>query len=299
MRGTSMAKAESGSVKDIVRSLRPKQWVKNGFVAVPLVFTGNVLRLPLFLKTAGGVLLFCLVASAGYLLNDIADRDFDRTHPRKRHRPIAAGRLGEREAKKAAYFLLATGLLISVFLSPSFFICLAAYAVVTMSYSVKLRSLPILDMVGVAFGFVLRVMAGAFLIEVALSVWSLLTTAFLTLLLAALKRKQEVLFLEDEARAMGTAGLTYRESFLQQCVTIFSVGTMLTYSLYTFLSHSAERKPLLFFTIPFVFYGVLRYLYLVEHARELLDPDEILISDRPLVICLVSWLALCFLIFHF
>lgn len=294
-----MAKPESGSVKDIVRSLRPKQWVKNGFVAVPLVFTGNVLRLPLFLKTAGGVLLFCFVASAGYLLNDIADRDFDRTHPRKRDRPIAAGRLGEREAKKAAYFLLGSGLLISVFLSPSFFICLAAYAVVTMSYSVKLRSLPILDMVGVAFGFVLRVMAGAFLIEVALSVWSLLTTAFLTLLLAALKRRQEVLLLEDEARAVGTVGLTYRESFLQQCVTIFSVGTMLTYSLYTFLSHSAERKPLLFFTIPFVFYGVLRYLYLVEHAKELLDPDEILIADRPLLICLVSWLALCFLIFHF
>lgn len=278
---------------DVAVSLRPRQWVKNLFVAAPLVFTGNLFHPLLLAKTALAVLLFCAVSSGGYIWNDLADRERDRSHPRKRDRPIASGRFPPGPARWLGSLLLFLPLPFAYVLSPAFFALILSYAALTIVYSLLLRKVAILDMVAIGMGFVLRVLAGAVLIEVPVSPWIVLATAFLALLLAALKRKQEVMLMGREAEAVRPMEVPYRLSFLQQCVMLFTEGTLITYALYTFFSRTAQQAPLLFLTIPLVFYGLLRYLFVLEHEQELRDPDEVLFRDRPLQVTLLLWLGLC------
>lgn len=276
-----------------LEAMRPHQWVKNLLVLAPLAFTPQGL---IFDLSAWGTALlafatFCLAASSIYLLNDIVDREDDARHPKKRHRPIAAGRLGVGPARVQllAQLIAAFGLaaLVPAYGSLPFLIWPAAYLALNLAYSFWLKRLVVVDCMCIALGFQLRVQAGAAAIGVRASHWLLLCTFFFALFLAFCKRYEE---LSRQAEAAGRTRATmedYTASFLNMMIGPLAALSILTYALYTVSpetvqTHGTDR---LMYTVPFVTYGVFRYLFLVYRKSEGGDPARLLFRDVPLLVC--------------
>jgi 4-hydroxybenzoate polyprenyltransferase len=280
-------------------TMRPKHWAKNGFVFAALIFDQQLLKPQPFLRTLAGFLLFCLLSSTVYIINDLADVEADRMHPKKRFRPIAAGTLPVAVARGAIVIFLVIALPLAYLLSPWFALIAFVYLVINIAYTNRLKHVPILDVLVLASLYVVRVGAGVELIKVArFSPWLYVFTTFLALYLGVGKRRSEMNLLADNANAHRPVLQGYTMNLLDQMITIVSCLTIVTYSLYTFSAENLPPNHSMMLTIPFVIYGIFRYLYLLEVEHFGGEPEEVLLTDRPLQVTIAMFGLAVFIIFY-
>ncbi len=289
----------------LLRTMRPKQWLtKNIFIFAAVVFDsklfvpGPFFTTPLG-KTILGFILLCLISSTIYISNDIADVEADRQHPQKKNRPIPSGQLPIPIAISAAIGLGVFTLAASFALNATFGWIVVLYAVINLAYSFKLKHVVIIDVLIVAAGFVLRVAAGVALVQVArFSPWLYVCMALLALFLGFSKRRQELILLEDNAINSRAILEEYNLEFIDGMQNVVMACTIVAYSLYTFLAEGLPANHAMMLTIPFVLYGIFRYLYLVHVRGEIAPPDEVALKDRPLQIGLGLWALSVILILY-
>jgi 4-hydroxybenzoate polyprenyltransferase len=284
---------------DILRSMRPRQWVKNLFVFGGVVFSERLFT-PAVWTAAAAFVIFCALSGAIYLLNDVADRDKDRRHPDKRRRPIAAGRLSVSAAVVAAVVLIVIGLGAAAWLSRPFALAALAYVILLSAYSAWLKQMVIVDVLAVALGFVLRAAAGALAIGAAISSWLLICTILLALFLALGKRRNEALALQADADRHRPILAEYSPAFLDQMISVVTASTVTAYALYTMSPETVAKfhTALLPATLPFVLYGIFRYLYLLYHRQLGGNPTDMVLHDRALLLNTALWLLVVLLIIY-
>jgi 4-hydroxybenzoate polyprenyltransferase len=277
----------------LLRSLRPAQWAKNAFVLAPLAFAGGLGQPGALTRALGAFAAFCAASSAVYLVNDLRDREQDRNHPRKRHRPIAAGTLPAGVAGVAAAVLGAGALAAAAALGREFAAALLAYLALQGLYTLWLKRMVILDALAIALGFVLRVYAGAAAVAVAVSEWLFLCTIFLALFLAFSKRRHELVLLADGAASQRGVLAEYSPVFLDQMINVVTASAVVCYALYAVAPETVAKHGgrSLLATIPLVLFGIFRYLFLVYQRQEERNPTEAILRDPPFLINLVLWVA--------
>ncbi len=282
--------SSAATLRGLWRSMRPKQWLKNVFLFAGLVFTLDKRHpLPDVLLALAGFALFCLLSSSVYLLNDVADRAQDRLHPKKRDRPIAAGLVSPVLAAWCAAGMALAALAGSLALDWRFGGIASLYFAITLAYSFWLKHVVIVDVLTLASGFVLRAVAGALVIHVTISPWLLVCTTLFALFLGLAKRRHELVLLAGDAGRHRKILDEYSVEMLDQMITIVTSSTLMAYSLYTFNSETASRHRSLMGTIPFVIYGIFRYLYIVQKKGGGGSPATDLLEDAPLMANFVLW----------
>jgi 4-hydroxybenzoate polyprenyltransferase len=297
-RQTTSSPAPPNILLDLLATARPKQWIKNGFVFAALVFAGKLGHIDLVAKTVVGFILFSLLSSTVYLLNDAADAEADRMHPLKVNRPIAAGRVPVRLAVAIAVIGGAISLLISALLDYRFGLVAAAYLSLSVAYTFWLKHVVLLDVFTIAGGFVLRAMAGATVIHVSISPWLYLCTILLSLFLGFGKRRHELLLLEGSAGGHRRNLEEYTGPLLDDLINIVAGATIIAYSMYTFFASAVPQNRAMMVTIPFVLYGVFRYLLLIHRTDFGGAPEEAVWRDMPLLLDLVLWATTSAIILH-
>jgi len=275
----------------VIRLLRPGQWLKNGFVIAPLIFSRSFVVEGAVLRSLAAFAIFCAAASAGYMVNDIVDRESDRAHPRKRLRPIASGEISVRAAITIVSILVPLLLVAAFVVSLKFLLAVALYLVLTTAYSLKLKSMPIIDLFAIACGFVLRVWGGAVAINVVLSVWMFITTLSLALYLAATKRRQELLS-TAAASEFRSVLQHYTVALMDYYSEIAVVATFVFYGLYI-----ATVRPQLAASVPVVLFGVFRYRYLMELSHDE-SPTDRLVRDPQMIVCALLWAAIAVVVLY-
>ena len=277
-------------ILELIKMLRIKQWTKNALVFFALIFDKQLFQPEALLRTIYGFLLFCLISSAVYIFNDISDIEADRQHPEKKKRPLPSGKLPINIAWVTGIFLVILVLPLSYFLSPAFAVVILAYLLLILAYSKWLKHIPILDVLIIAAGFVLRVHAGVSLITIErFSPWLYVVTTLGALYLGFGKRRAELALLAGNANSHRRVLNGYSIPLLDQYILIVSSTTILAYSLYTFSAPNLPDNHSMMLTIPFVIYGVFRYLYLVQSKHAGGAPEEVLLSDRPLQVTILLW----------
>ena len=284
----------------LLLSLRPEQWTKNLFVFAGLIFGGRLLELREVLLAAATFAIFCALSGAVYLLNDVADRDADRRHPLKRMRPIASGDLPVDAALWTAVGLGVLGVAAAFLLSPVLGAVAGGYLVLLLLYSAALKHVVIIDVLTIAAGFVLRAVGGALVVAVPIGLWLLVCTTLLALFLALSKRRHELLLLGDSAIDHRRILEEYSPYLLDQMIAVVTASTLIAYSVYATSADTAARlgTSRLGATIPFVLYGIFRYLYLVHQKRGGGSPAEMLLTDRPLLVCVALWTSSVILLMY-
>ena len=277
-------------MRALVVSLRPRQWVKNLFVFAGLVFSQQLFT-PALWTALAAFAVFCGLSGAIYLLNDVADRERDRLHPVKRARPIAAGTLPVGRALAVAVGLLVAGLGAAWLIAPAFAIAALAYVALLGAYSAWLKHIVIADVLAVALGFVLRAVAGALAIGVAFSGWLIICTLQIALFLAIGKRRHEYMSLGESAARHRPILAEYSAGLLDQMIAVVTASAVTAYSLYTMSPETVAKfhTPLLPATLPFVIYGIFRYLYLLYRRQLGGNPSELFLNDGPLLLNSVCW----------
>jgi 4-hydroxybenzoate polyprenyltransferase len=273
-----------------VRALRPDQWTKNLLVFAALIFGLRLLEPEAALRAVLAFVSFCAASSGGYLLNDVRDLERDRVHPSKRRRPIASGAISVPAAVVGAAILIAAALALALGITPVFGGIVAAYLVLTVSYSFGLKNVVLLDAILIAVGFVLRAVAGAAAIEVAISPWLVVCTFMAALFLSLGKRRAEIAALEGAATHR-PASRAYSLELLDQLMTVVVATSILSYCLYTLSPEVRERFGVdhLEVTVPIVVYGLFRYLYLVRATDLAQNPSRAIITDRPVLLTVLLW----------
>ena len=272
-------------VTTLVKSLRPKQWSKNLLVFAGYLFTIEQDHPPsVLLRVVAAFCVFCAVSGATYVLNDVVDAESDRRHPRKCKRPIASGALPVGVALAFAAVLTAGSLAAAFRLGIGFGLLTSAYVVLTVAYSLALKHVVIVDLLAIAAGFVIRAAAGAVVIAVVISPWLLVCTTLLALFLGLAKRRGEIVTLEnggvDHRRILDD----YSAPLLDQMLNIAASASLMAYFLYTFTATTGKSHPEMMITVPFVIYGLFRYLYLVHTKNAGDSPEQLLIDDKPLLV---------------
>jgi 4-hydroxybenzoate polyprenyltransferase len=280
----------SNQLQDIVKTMRPKQWLKNVFVFAGLVFDRQLLSLTSFLLTLAAAFLFCLASSMIYIINDLVDIEFDRQHPIKKYRPLASGALSQRSAVIALVVLGLITFPAAFFLHTALGWIIAAYFILMLAYSLWLKHIALIDVMIIAAGFVLRVAAGVMIIETErFSPWLVVATVFLALFIGLGKRRSEIELLNTQAPSHRRVLDGYTLELLDQLLTIVLSATLMTYCLYTFSTTNTPDSYHMMFTIPFVIYGLFRYLYLVRIENSGGTPEDIVVSDRPMQAAILLW----------
>ncbi len=283
----------------LIKTMRPKQWVKNGLLFIALVFDAQLFHLPALGRVLAAFALFCLLSSLVYIINDLTDLEADRNHPKKRLRPLPSGQLSIRTARLAAVLLALIVFSLSFLLSWQFALIALTYFSLNLAYSRWLKHIPILDVMVLAAFYVLRVGAGVVVIVVSLfSPWLYVFTTFMALFLGIAKRRAELALLAGEANAHRKVLEGYSLPLLDQLMTIVTSGAIITYSLYTFWAPGLPENHVMMLTIPFVLFGVFRYLHLVHVEQCGGAPEEVLFSDRPLQIDVAAWGLTVLLIYY-
>ena len=286
-------------IKAIVKTMRPKHWAKNVFLFVALVFDRKLTNIEAITHTLVGVLLFSLIASMVYIINDIADIEADRQHPVKKKRPIAAGLLSIQAAWVAAAIILIIAFPLAFTLSPDFATIGLIYLVLNLAYSKWLKHIVLLDIIILASFYVLRVAAGVALIDVArFSPWLYVFTTFLALLIGTGKRRAELALLADGANAHRRVFDGYNLEFLDQLITLASGMTIITYSLYSFSAPNLPENHAMMLTIPFLIYSIFRYQYLLQIKGAGGAPEDIVLSDHPLQAAIFLYSIAVLVIFY-
>ena len=277
-------------LKHLLKTMRLRQWTKNGFVFFALIFDKQLFQWEPFLRTLEGFFLFCLISSSVYLFNDITDIDADRKHPEKKYRPLASGKLPVNIALITAFALAVTAIVLGYLLEPFFAGIVAMYLIINLLYSRWLKHVPILDVLIISSGFVLRVGAGVTLITVErFSPWLYMITVLFSLYIGLGKRRAEMNLLAQGASAHRKVLDGYTMPLLDQYITIVSGMTIVAYSLYTFSAPNLPENHSMMLTIPFVVYGIFRYLQLIQTGNAAGSPDEVALKDRPLQVTVLLW----------
>jgi len=278
--------------------MRPKQWAKNVFVFTALVFDRKLLNLTAFLTTLAGAAIFSLIASAVYIFNDIADSESDKQHPTKKDRPIASGKLPLGAAWAAAIILLLIALPLAFLLDPAFLSICLVYFVLNMLYSVKLKHIPLIDVLVLASFYLLRVISGTTLIDVRrFSPWLYVVTSLFALFIGLGKRRAELVLQYENGGKVRPVLEGYTIELLDQLINIVSGTTIVSYSLYTFSAPNLPDNHSMMLTIPFVLYGIFRYLFLIQAGKGG-APEDIALSDRPLQAAILLWSVVVMLVFY-
>ena len=275
----------------LLRTMRPKQWTKNGFVLVALIFDGKLLDVPLALTAVWTLVCFSLVASSVYILNDLVDIERDRQHPRKRLRPLANGLLSPGLAKTAMVALAVAGLLGGGLTGLNVGLTLGVYLLLNVAYCVYLKNIVIIDVMMIAVFFVIRVAAGAVAVEVsAFSPWLYICVSLLALLIAFGKRRHEIILLREAASGHRSSLKQYNLPFLDQIIGIVTTSGLISYTFYSFEAETALADPSrMMLTVPLIVFVVFRYLYLIHVEERGGAPDDLLFADRPLLAAVVLW----------
>ncbi len=277
------------NMSELLSTLRPRQWTKNGIVFAALVFDQKLFQLDHLLTAVGAFICFSLASSAVYVVNDLQDVESDRQHPLKRHRPIAAGRIGSQTAWLLVAALLLLSLPAAFILDQGFGLVLVGYLLLMSAYTLGLKHLVLIDVFAISAGFVLRAAGGAVAIDVPISPWLYVCTILLSLFIAFGKRRHELLLLEETAGTHRRNLDEYSPTLLDQYILITAASTVMAYSLYTFDAPNLPDNHAMTLTIPFVVYAIFRYLYLIHRRDAGGSPDQVLFSDVPLLVCIVLW----------
>lgn len=285
--------------KALLISMRPKQWTKNVLLFLGLIFARSLGDPTLVARASLAFVDFCLLAAVTYIVNDLADLEQDRQHPTKRKRPIASGRVSPSLATGAAVLLLVASLALAVGLGLPFALMALLYLVLTFSYSMRLKHMVIIDVLALAAGFVLRAAAGAVVIAVPISPWLYVCTMLGALFLAIGKRRHELILLESNAIHHRPILEEYNLPLLDQMISVVTSATVIAYSLYSFSAENLPRNGAMMLTVPFLLYGIFRYLYLI-HVKEVGGaPEDLLLSDRHLMATVFGWGVVSILILYF
>ena len=279
----------------ILLLLRPKQWTKNLLLFAGLIFSMNLFQLTLLYQSLIAFISFCLLSSCVYIINDMVDIEEDRQHPKKQHRPLAAGKVGLKQAIAVLTVLLIISLYLAWSVNTLLLLLGVVFFALCLAYSLWFKYMVILDVFAIALGFLLRAVAGGVAINVDISPWFLVCTLLLSLFLALTKRRQESINLESNGTLHRKVLEHYPIQYLDQLISIVTAATILAYSLYTF---TASNSNLFMLTIPFVIYGIFRYLYLVHKEQLGENPEEILLQDKPTIINISLWVLLSIFILY-
>lgn len=282
----------------LVVALRPRQWAKNLLVYLAFFFTvgnhatdGFVDELSLFGRATAALLIFSLVSGAGYLVNDLMDMEADRLHPTKQRRPIAAGRLSPSVATVSAAVITGAAIGLAFVLDTGFGVIAVVYVALTLAYNLWLKDMALLDMMAVAGGFVLRAAAGALVIDVPISPWLYVMTSLGALLISIGKRRTEKARLGEASAGHRRVLDEYSLPFLDQLIAVVAPATVVAYTIYTFSADNLPTDNSMMLTIPFVIYGVFRYLFVLHKGNLGGSPEEIFLTDRPMLVNIILWLA--------
>jgi 4-hydroxybenzoate polyprenyltransferase len=282
----------------LLRAMRPKQWIKNLLIFAGFVFTINELWRPftpsmwtLLGRSAATFAIFSLLSSSIYLLNDVLDAEQDRRHPTKRFRPVASGELRPAAAIAAAVVLMPSCLIAAYLLSPAFAGIAACYLLLQFGYIFLLKNVVLVDVFVIAIGFVLRAISGAVVIGAAISPWLYIVTLLGALFLGLCKRRNELLLLDRTAGEHRKILESYTPSLVDSLASIVASSTIMAYSLYTFTSPKLPANNLMMLTIPFVIFGLFRYLYLAHSQNAGGSPEEIFLKDKPLIGTIALWIV--------
>jgi 4-hydroxybenzoate polyprenyltransferase len=282
----SLSSSIIAQMKYFILGMRPHQWTKNIIIFAAIIFSCNIFRVDMLVRVVIAFFLFCAFSGCIYLVNDLLDMESDQKHPLKRQRPLASGRLIKPLAIWGAIVIGLSSFSIAWFMSWSFFLVALSYVLLQIAYSFRLKHMVILDVFSIAAGFVLRVIAGAEIIRVPISSWLLICTMLLSLFLALSKRRHELTFLKEDAAIHRKILQEYSPYLLDQMIAVVTSATVVAYALYTVAPETVQKfhTSRLIYTVPFVLYGILRYLYLVHQKKAGGKPEELLVTDKPLLI---------------
>lgn len=300
------------SLKSLILSLRPNQWVKNLILYAAIVLTAELFNFSLFWQATLGFLIFCALSSASYLFNDLRDLPFDRLHPVKKNRPLASGLISPSLAASTIIFLAFFGLLGAFLLNFAFFLIALSFFILHLFYSLILKKYALFDILSISASFVLRALAGEVLTGFHIPFWMMLTIAFLSLFIASCKRHSELLSTGGQTRP---ALFSYQEKLLHFYTSTFATATLLTYALFTFFAEppsfskpfseilsfafpAAGQRKWLMLTLPFVILGIMRYAQLVYEGKEGQEPEKVVTHDRPLIFSVLGWGLMVILIIY-
>lgn len=277
--------------KYLIISLRIPHWIKNSFIFAAIIFSKHLFEITYLTKTCVAFILFSLISSAGYLINDIVDLPEDKKHPSKQNRPLASGKLPLQTAIWTSILLVIVALPCGLWLNKVFGIILISYFAIELIYSFFLKHKVILDVFGIAGGFILRVLAGGAVIQVEVTKWLLICTGLISLFLGFSKRRHELVLLGDEAHKHRKVLSEYSPYFLDQMISVVTSSTLVAYIFYTLAPETIHKfgTDKLVYTTPFVLYGIFRYLYLVHQKEEGGSPTKLLLTDPPLLINVALW----------
>jgi 4-hydroxybenzoate polyprenyltransferase len=274
----------------LLKTMRPRQWTKNVFVFVALFFDGKVLDVSSVLNTLAAFILLCMMSSAVYIMNDLRDLENDRQHPVKQKRPLPAGQLSPTIAISAGFIMAGGSLAAGFLLTPALGLVLLGYLLIQIAYTFYLKNVVLLDVFVVAFGFILRIAAGVVVIDVQrFSPWLYVFGGFLALFMILGKRRHELTLLGEEASDHRAILDEYTVELIDLLLMIVTTSAVAAYSLYTFLAEGLPENHAMMFTIPFVLYGIFRYLYLIHVRHEGGAPEEILLRDRAMQVTLLLY----------
>ncbi len=286
-------------ISDYLRLIRIKQWIKNLFLFAPIIFSHHLFDVYYLNLVLKGFIAFCFISSVVYIINDIADIEQDRSHPVKRNRPLASGRISKTKALLISFIFFAGMFIISYQLNVKFKFAIFTYFLINLLYTFKLKQIVLLDIFIIAFGFMIRIVAGGWVMDVHISSWLILTTLFLSLFLAVTKRRSELAVFENNSATRKVLS-DYSLTFADQMSTISAAGTVISYAIYTVSDRTKEifHTENLIFTTPFVVYGIFRYLYLVHKKNLGENPTQVITTDLPMIINIFLWLIFSIFIIY-
>jgi 4-hydroxybenzoate polyprenyltransferase len=285
----------------ILKLIRIPQWIKNLFVFVPLVFSLNLFNGSSFFTVLLGFFAFCLTSGIIYIINDIIDAEADRAHPKKKNRPIASGKISPKKGYIIAFILGIAVIILCFKANTAFILLLLLFFLINLMYSLKLKNIVLLDIFSIAAGFLIRVLAGAVIINVEVSSWLILTTMFISLFLAVMKRHSEIAVLPESTTAETRKVLAfYSLNFADQLATVAAAGVIICYALYTVAERtiSVFKTDNLIYTTPFVVFGIFRYMFLVYMNKQGENTTQILITDLQMIFTVIAYTAVTMLIIY-
>lgn len=299
-RAVAVPQERASSLRDVFQLLRPMQWSKNTVLFAALIFAKHLFVVSDLITVTLGFLAFCSLASGAYVMNDLRDCERDREHPLKSLRPLPSGRVHRGTAMALSATLVLAGMLAAIALRPAFGMLAGAYFVLQVAYTFWLKEVVILDVMSIAAGFVIRAVAGGVLIMVPVSPWLIICTFLLALFLGFSKRRHELILLEARATNHRASLKEYSPYFLDQMIAVVTASTVVAYAIYTASPEVRDKlgTDKLYLTIPFVLFGIFRYLYLVHQREEGGNPTQLLLRDQPLLIDVLLWITTATLLLY-